>query len=80
MDETEEHLKWSLAGWEGQKLSYVEYRPNTNSATLWKTGHAKGGYIWVGEVKRRKLRRWIWGWFTLYRRMNTGFLNWLKPP
>jgi hypothetical protein len=23
-------------------LSYVEYRPNTNAAILWKTGHAKG--------------------------------------
>jgi hypothetical protein len=22
--------------------SYVEYRPNTNAAILWKTGHTKG--------------------------------------
>jgi hypothetical protein len=41
-------------------LSYVKYRLNTNTAVLWKTGHTKGGHIWEGEYKRRKLRRWIW--------------------
>jgi hypothetical protein len=24
---------------------FVEYRPNTNTAILWKTGHAKGSHI-----------------------------------
>jgi hypothetical protein len=33
-------------------LSYVEYRPKTNTAILWKEGHSKGGHIWEGEGKR----------------------------
>jgi hypothetical protein len=37
-------------------LSYVEYRPNTNTAILWKTGHAKGKSHMRGGGKRRKLR------------------------
>jgi hypothetical protein len=47
MDGTgDHHLKWSYPGSEGQKphcfLLYVEYRPNTNTVILWKTGHAMG--------------------------------------
>jgi hypothetical protein len=50
MDVTgEDHIKWCYPGAENQKLhiflSYVEYRPNENTAILWKTGHAKGGQI-----------------------------------
>jgi hypothetical protein len=26
-------------------FSYVEYKPNTNTAILWRTGHAKGGHM-----------------------------------
>jgi hypothetical protein len=38
-------------------ISYVEYRPNTNTAILRKTGHAKGRSLtedgrWKKEVKR----------------------------
>jgi hypothetical protein len=35
-------------------LSYVEYRPNTNTR---KTGHTMGGHIRERESKRRKLKR-----------------------
>jgi hypothetical protein len=38
-------------------LSYVEYRPNKNTAILWKTDHTRGGHIKEGKVKGRKLRR-----------------------
>jgi hypothetical protein len=39
----------------------------------------RGGHIWEGEDKRRKLRS-EYGWFILYTRMNTEFLNQLKRP
>jgi hypothetical protein len=41
-------------------LSYMEYRPNTNTTILRKTGHTtghRGGHIQEEEGKRRKLRR-----------------------
>jgi hypothetical protein len=38
----------------------VEYRPNRNTAILWKTDHAKGKSHTREECKRRKLRMWIW--------------------
>jgi hypothetical protein len=57
MDRIREHqLKGSKPGSEGQKprfLSYVEYRPNTNTAILM----LQGGHIQEGEGKRRKLRK-----------------------
>jgi hypothetical protein len=42
----EHHCEWSYPGSEGWGLhvffSYEEYRPNTNTTILWKTGHTKG--------------------------------------
>jgi hypothetical protein len=29
-------------------LSHVEYRPNANAATLWNTGHTRGGHTQEG--------------------------------
>jgi hypothetical protein len=42
-------------------LSYVQYRPTTNTAILWKSGHTKG------KSKRRKLRKWILLLYSLYK-------------
>jgi hypothetical protein len=46
-------------------LSYVEYKPNTNTAILWKTDHAKGRSHM--RESKRKLRRWIWLMYSLYK-------------
>jgi hypothetical protein len=35
--------------------------------TLWKSGYAKGSYIRREEGKRRKLRRWMWLMYSLYK-------------
>jgi hypothetical protein len=45
-------------------LSYVEYRPNTNTAVLWKIGHAKGktqegSYKKVNIVDVLSIQEWI---------------------
>jgi hypothetical protein len=57
MDGTGEHHQMKLARLRKSKdahfLSCVEYRPNTNTAMLWKTGHAKGkSHMKGGRVKK----------------------------
>jgi hypothetical protein len=60
-------------------LSYVEYRTNTNTAILWKTGYAK-----EGPIRWEMLKEWIdegeYGWYTFYTKINIEVLNWLKLP
>jgi hypothetical protein len=55
MDRTGQHLLGEVSQTKKPKaacfLSYVDYRLNTNISILWKTGHAKGGHTWEGEVK-----------------------------
>jgi hypothetical protein len=38
-------------------FSYVEYRPNINTAILWKTGHTKAllSHIWEGKKEVKKV-------------------------
>jgi hypothetical protein len=69
----EHHLKWSQPDWEGQNLhvvSYVEHRPNKNSAKKWNTGHTMGsssmGRVW-------KLRTWVVLIYYLYKKEYTNF-------
>jgi hypothetical protein len=63
----ENHLKWSYPGSEWQKaehsLWFVEYRPNTNVAILWNTGHTKGR---SHTRELEKLRAWIGSIYLLY--------------
>jgi hypothetical protein len=42
----------------------MEYRPNTNVAILWNTGHTKGRSCTEGVGK---LRTWIWLIYSLYK-------------
>jgi hypothetical protein len=37
----------------------LEYRPNTNTAILWKTGHAKGGHKREGGGYKKEVKKVI---------------------
>jgi hypothetical protein len=80
MDGTGKHrLKWNYPGSEDQNLHVFSHMQNIdliNTAILWKQVMLRGGHIWEGEGKRRKLRRWIWFIYSLYKNEYRIF----KPP
>jgi hypothetical protein len=68
----EHHLKWNQPDSEKLRPHIFSHMWNKDpiqiQAILWKTGHTKGrSYTREGEGKRRKLTRWIWLMYSLYK-------------
>jgi hypothetical protein len=55
-----------------------QYTPDTNVAILWKEDASRGGHTGAREYNKGSYCEY--GWCTLYTRMNTEFLSWLKQP
>jgi hypothetical protein len=77
----EHHLKWGWPGSEDQKLHVFFHMWNIDIIQMQQYCEilvmSRGDKIWEGEGKRRKLRRWIWLMYSLYK--NVCKIFFLEP-